>query len=721
MPSYINKCFWTYPTASDVPAGQVMDFSVVIPPPEIVPGTNLGTTVPVTVFPVTGSSISWSLQDAAGKEMVNGVDYTVVDGGLTSERLAVVFTPPTADEKVKVCPTLSLFYLSETTKQTVVEPSDFTAQTFTLKAQAVAVDDIFFNQCFWTYPALDNVPAGRTLDFRVIIPPPAAPAPGVPGFPLAGASVAWSITDGASPPKELTPGVHYQITQGGLGSELLSVVFNPVDGKNVSVSPELTLFYANSANPVTGTLPANSYVLDGVTTDAWDKVKSQLAKAIALVTDNVIIEPGEPATLRIVPTDVLDIPQVVTSLLHETPKVKIRGAIPLDSLVEAFLQPVRGVLGQFVPGGRPSLDEAELEVRKLLGGLFSIPLAFDVQGDRLTKTLAPAGAPEIPLLSFSPDGRTLSGVIPIGSWPATFNLDTVSWVVEEPDAPGSNTWKKVVPNDLSPGVSLSKSFLLRPDIVPMSVSAGATKPTPVRVTATLTIKINASADTEGAASKSTITIVLPSVTLQRLPLPLPQIAAVFTNDFYNLTATDQRVFLTTDKQTAPFLASQSDCINYIARLTGVLNKIASVGTSLGDKDWQDLLGLATGLGYLSDQLGRIDPGKVFFQPCLQDNWRCINLSASVFNNSISAVISVGVPSANGFVLSDSDGNTYITCGRTTYYSILPDLNLGCDPIKDRGCDFGKLQQIPPGCANTNNPVKVYYNDRLEVLGYGNPP
>jgi hypothetical protein len=46
-------------------------------------------------------------------------------------------------------------------------------------------------------------------------------------------------------------------------------------------------------------------------------------------------------------------------------------------------------------------------------------------------------------------------------------------------------WKESKPNDLSPGVNLLKSFLLRPDIVPMSVSAGATTPTPVKVTATL--------------------------------------------------------------------------------------------------------------------------------------------------------------------------------------------------------------------------------------------
>ncbi len=684
-----------------MPAGQALEFSVVIPPPETAPGT----TVPITVFPVTGSSVSWVLQDADGKELVEGVGYTIVDGGLTSERLGVVFAPPTADKKVSVCPKLSLYYLSQTTPtQTIVEKSDFTAKPFTLKPQAAAASDVFFNQCFWTYPTSGVIPAGRPLDFSVVIPPPAPPAPGLPGFPLAGASVAWSITDDASPRKELTPGVHYHITQGGLGSELLSVVFKPVADTKVWVSPTLSLFYAGSGGPVTGELPAQPYTLGGIGDDAYNVVKSQLAKSLALVTENAIIEPGEPATLRIVPADLFDIPQVVTSLLHETPKVRVRGAIPLDSLVEAFLQPVKGAFGQFVPGSKPSLDEAELEVRKLLGGLFSIPLALDIQGERLSKTLAPAGAPEIPLFSFSPDGRTLGGVIPVGSWPATFNLVGVDWDVQEEDATVSPpAWKAVTPDDLSPGVNLLKSFLLRPDIVPLSVDAGAAAPTPVQITATLKIEID--------GYDTAADIELPSVTLQRLPLPLPQIAAVFNHDFYNLNASDRSVFLTTDKHTAAFIASQGDCLNYIGRLTGVLNKIAAVGTSLG-QNWKDFLDLATGLGYLSEQLGRISAENVFFQPCLQDmtpHWKSVNLADTIFNNKISAVISIGVKSTNGFVLSDSDGSGYIALGRSSYYSVLPNL----------AGNMAAAEQIPWGCAIWNQ-TGDSLNDKLEYLGYGDP-
>jgi hypothetical protein len=66
-----------------------------------------------------------------------------------------------------------------------------------------------------------------------------------------------------------------------------------------------------------------------------------------------------------------------------------------------------------------------MEVRKLLGGLFSIPVATDVQGDRVIKTLVPAGAPDIPLFFFSSDGQAFSSAIPVGSWPVTFNLVSV--------------------------------------------------------------------------------------------------------------------------------------------------------------------------------------------------------------------------------------------------------------------------------------------------------
>lgn len=557
----------------------------------------------------------------------------------------------------------------------------------------------FISSCFWTYPTTPNVPAGQVLGFEVVVPPPSSVVGGV--FPLSGTSVSWSLQDAATPANTLVPGVDYHVVEGDLTSLRLSVVFKPpASDKQVKVVPILSLFYAGAA-PEVSTFAPQTFTLKPVTPDAISLAKSQLAGAISLTTENSIIEPGVPAVLSIAPKNVLDIPQVVTSVLHETPEVKIRGAIPLDNIIQAFLSPVTAAVGQFVPGSKSVVSEAAKQARRLLGGLFTVPVAIDVLGDKLTKTLAPLGAPQIPLLSASPDGQSLTGVVPIGSWPASFSTTGVTWQVTEGGA-------ATVYNDLSPGVNLLKSFLLRPAIVPMSTATGAMNPTPVTVTATLNISI----DTD---PPSPISIQLPSLTLQRLPLPLPQIAAVFRHALNDLDkAADQRVYLTCDNQTAPFISSVDDCLNLINSLTSVLNKVIAVATTLG-ADWADFLNLAGAFGVLADRVGRIsvspsNPGYIYFQPCLSAGpGPCINLSKTSWNNNISAVVAIGQPSQNGgFVLSDDDSSGYIAFGFSpSYSSVLPNLD-------DK---FSSILQIPPGSATTNKP-DTNFNDILEVLGYG---
>jgi hypothetical protein len=554
----------------------------------------------------------------------------------------------------------------------------------------------YIGQCFWTFPKPGDVPAGQLLPFAVVIPPPATAAASTV-FPVSGSSVSWMLQDDTG--RDLVAGVDYRIVDGGLAADRLSVVFKPpATDKNINIFPKLSLFYGpttvlGSATVERSDFQKQTFTLKPVTSDALANAKAQIAKAVALVADKIIIEPGDPATLRIVPKSILDIPQVVTSILHERPHVKIKGAIPLDSIVEAFLSPVKNLLGQFVPSSKATVDEAGLEVRKLLGQNFSIPLALDIQGDTITETLAPLGAPEIPLLSFSPDAQSLTGIVPIGGWPATFSAVSVTWILEEPGPPPSRT----VFNDLSPGVNFLKSFLLRPDIVQMSVTSIA--PTPITVTATLSIKID--------LASNEVDISLPPVTLQRLPLPLPQIAAVFRHCFDDYASShDQHIFLTVDSQSAPFVSSLSDCLDIITRLASVLNKIVAVAAT-GVADWKDFTDLATGFGVLADQVRWIPPGWLFFQPCLSSRpGPCINLSSHAqFKNAISAIIAIGVPSENPFVLSHHENSgLYIKFGKT-YSSIMP-------------CLLSFVQIPPDSASNDGQDPNLVYNDRLNVLGYG---
>lgn len=575
----------------------------------------------------------------------------------------------------------------------------------------------FISNCFWTYPTTSpagrvlEVAAGQVLGFEVVVPPPSTLGG---GFPVSGTSVSWSLHCTASPPDILVPGVDYHIVEGDLTSLRLSVVFRPpASDMEIMVWPTLSLFYAAAAVPEVHQFAAQTYTLKPVTQDSLSLVKSQLANAISLSTENSIIEPGAPAVLSIAPKNVLNIPQVVTSILHETPEVKIRGAIPVDNIIQAFLAPVTSAVGQFIPGSKSIMSEAATQVQRLLGSLFTVPVAIDVLGDKVTKTLAPLGAPQIPLLSASPDGQSLSGVVPIGSWPASFSTTSVTWQVTEEEASTGNQVSTVY-NDLSPRVNLLKSFLLRPAIVPMSTAANAMAPTQIIVTATLHISI----DTNPASPiDSPIDIQLPSITLQRVPLPLPQIAAVFRHAFDDLDkAADQAVYLTCDKETAAFISSVNDCLNLITNLTSVLNKIIAVATTLG-ADWTDFLNLATAFSVLADRVGRIsvspNPGSIYFQPCLCAEFGpCINLSKTSWNNAISAIIVIGKPvmgkSGNVFfILTDDDSSLEIAFGNSSSYSsILPNLD----------GKFSSILQIPPGSASANDP-DTNYNDILEVLGY----
>lgn len=411
----------------------------------------------------------------------------------------------------------------------------------------------YISNCFWTYPTTSTVPVGQVLGFEVVVPPPSTVVGSV--FPLSGTSISWSLQDTDATP--LVLGVDYHIIEGGLTSRQLSVVFKPpASDKRIEIVPQLSLFYAGAA-PETSSFTPQTFTLQAVTPDAISLVQSQIASAISLTTENSIIEPGVAAVLSIAPKNVLDIPQVVTSILHETPEVSIRGTIPLDNIIQAFLSPITSAIGQFIPSNRSIVSEAAAQVRSLLGGLFTVPIAVDVLGHKVTKTLTPLGAPQIPLLAASPDGQALSGVVPIGSWPAGFSTTGVTWEVTDENK------NSIVYNDLSPGVNLVKSFLLRPAIVPMSTETGAMAPTPITVKATLQIDVGIPEVTiEGPQPVSRITIELPELTLQRLPLPLPQIAAVFRHALDDVdNAADQRVYLTCDQQTAPFISSVDDCLN----------------------------------------------------------------------------------------------------------------------------------------------------------------
>jgi hypothetical protein len=561
-------------------------------------------------------------------------------------------------------------------------------------------------QCFWTYPeSTASVPPGQPLSFQIIAPPPSVPA-----FPLTGLVVNWTLTDNATG-QLLVAGVDYQLLVGDLQSNLLSIVFKPVAGRKVSVAPTLSLFYAGATGIINAVSSATqypqfapqTYSLAGLTTNEQSSVVNMIINAISLSAKKSIIEPGEPALLKILPRSMADVPQVVTSVLHEAPNVEIRGAIPLDSLVEAIVGPITGALGSALPGSKVSLEEAGDEVRRLLGQPLAIPLAIDVLGKRISTTLAPVGVPEVPVFTSSPqETNSFRGMIPIGKWQSPFTISSATWAVQED---GQST----VNQDLSPGLDFIKSFLLKPKIVPLSVSAGLlAAPAPITVTVTLHIEL------DSTVFSTPVDIPLPSLTLFHLPLCLPRVAAVFKHPFDVVDpSASQEAFIATDVTTLPLMPSLDDFLRLLTRLTTVLNNVMAVATVLG-AEWQDIFGIASTLSVLSDKLGRVKPGRTYFFPV----WTAGG-SVTVPEDLISAVIYIGLPGQVGlpghgphatatFFRLSGDDKQYLDFGRPSMSScsILPNLN----------GKFSMIQQIPPNSAIASNP-NYNYNDEMQVLRF----
>lgn len=688
---YITDCLFVPPNVDSVLPGNPYSFSVVVPP--------AGTLIAGISFPVLGSAVQWVLSDkTSGSPLVEGQHYRILSGGLSELSLSVVFIAGAAPRTVSVIPKLTLVELGGNK-----EASNFTAVDIPIPA-GPAGDPPLLPSCLWTWPDLSAVAAGQPLDFAVQVPPTGTPSLLGP-FPPVSSVVQWLLMDTSPTPQPLQQGIDYQILAGGLAAPSLSVAFQPqkID-RTVTIMPVLKLFGAGLSTPQISNFAKQTITLKAIQPAETQRLTSLLQKSLAVVTDKVVIEPGELVTLKLIPRDVLDVPKVVTSILEELPQVEIRGAIPLDNIIKAFLSPVTGVFGQLVPQSKSAANEAALNVSSLLGKLFSIPLAIDINGSRVSKTLAPINPPMVPSLSVLDGAQDLSGSVPIGSWTQSVKLSNVTWSVSD-GSPTPPTY-----SDVSPGLILQKSLLLRPAIVPLTLeSSQALLPTPLTVTAIVTLNCPPLDDV----------VITLSIPLQRLPLPLPHIAAVFRHCFDDTTnAGDQRVVLTTSFKSAPFLSSRADCLDMINRLTGILNKIVTLAKNL-QVDWNDFLQLSKTLSVLADVLSRIAldqrEDKLLFIPCLPkpDGSTAVDLTnVPNWNNVISAVIAIGPlasASAQRFVVSDADGNASITFG-TALGSIIPCLD------ED---SFDQCQQIPPGSAIGNPPSGQKMNDILEKLDFIN--
>jgi hypothetical protein len=168
-------------------------------------------------------------------------------------------------------------------------------------------------------------------------------------------------------------------------------------------------------------------------------------------------------------------------------------------------------------------------------------------------------------------------------------------------------------------------------------------------------------------------------------------------------------------------------IRLLSTLSSVLDTFGKGAFAVGmNAEWDNLLVLGQGVRLLVTLLGRLPQNRIYFQPAYEtdsegvDRADLTNRDNGRWNNSISAVIHVGVPAvwdSDGtivgrfFRLWDVDGDQeYIDFNdpdtKFSYVSILSNLD----------GSFKDLKQLPPASAvssDDNDP----FNDRLEVIEF----
>jgi hypothetical protein len=594
------------------------------------------------------------------------------------------------------------------------------------------------DQCSWAYSDPSNVVEGQTFSFAAAVPPMVQTG-GLVGTVLdtaTAATIVWRVTDAALNP--LVPGDDYQIVSGGLDQMSLAFVVNPSlplrtpPIPQFKVQPILTVagggaqVISNVPPPLPNSpwLPV-TYALTPPT-NLGGKAANLLKAALQLTSSADLVEPGDSVTLKVVQNAMTSAPQVVTNLVHELPEVKIRGAIPLGALVEAIIGPLAGAVSAALPSSTDSVTGEVGDVANLLAEALAIPIAIDVGGRKVTRTLAPLTTDLVTTVTSAPeDGQNLTGAVPIDNFLANFTLSpgvTATWSVTETNSDGRPVDSQY--GDLSHGLNLIKTVLLLPDVIALESLPNQVIPTLVNVTVLLQFDLPQLRLTGANA----VTVPLGPVTLLRLPLVLPQVAAVFGNALGDWTSEGgQRALLTTDSVGAKLMPSLDAVIRLLSTLSSVLDTFAKA-TTLGvaadpSGNWANLLGLGQGVRLLVALLGRIPQSKIYFQqtyPGDEGGDRVIldseTLGNDDWNDTISAAIHIGVPyrdSGKWFRLSDANGKDWLDFNNPnapfSFVSIVGNLNLNYDQSKH--C-------FPPDTAQARDSSKgANMNDKLERLEF----
>jgi hypothetical protein len=582
------------------------------------------------------------------------------------------------------------------------------------------------NLCSFAHTDPAQVIAGQVYSFSIGVPATIGTT-GLPGTVLGAATAAtvvWRVADSSSNP--LTPGNDYQIVSGGLNQTTLAFVVNPSRTQGFTVQPVLTVAGGGGQVGSLGQSGWGAVSYTPVAANAADlqaKAVPLLQAALQLTTSANLIQPGAAVTLKVVETAMTSTPQIVTNLVHELPDVKIRGAIPLGEILKAIIGPIAGAISSALPSSTDSVSGEVGDVANLLAEALAIPIAVDVGGRKVTRTLAPLTTDLVTTVTSAPDdAHNLSGTVPIDGFLASFSLTRATWTVVNPDG-------TAVENiNASPGLDLVRTLLLLPDIVALEFLDNQVIPAPVEVKVELEFELS-------QLTFNNVPVIVPvtlgPLPLLRLPLILPQIAAVFRNPLDDWNGDGgQRALLTTDSKGAKLIPSLDAMIRLLSALSAVLDTFTKAAVEAGTGTvtaWGDILGLGEGVRLLVALLGRIPQSKIYFKPTRTDSdgvdradLDSETISTDDWDDRISAVIHIGKyakyigdrqPQGKWFRLADTNGPKWIDFNNPnqvfSYISVVSNLNVNYDTLK---------HSYPPHTADTNHPGSNL-NDILERLEF----
>jgi hypothetical protein len=582
------------------------------------------------------------------------------------------------------------------------------------------------DQCSWAYSDPTQVVQGQIFSFAVAVPP-LVPTVGLVGTVLdtaTAATIAWQLTD-TTTSKPLIPGDDYQIVSGGINQMNLAFVVNPSRATKFNVQPVLSVAGGGPQVVSTGAAawaPITYTPIARSTPELQTEAADLLKVALQLTASADLVEPGASVTLQVVQAAMTSTPQVVTNLVHELPDIKIRGAIPLGALVQAIIGPIVGAVSSALPSASDPLSGVEGQVASLLAEPLPIPLAFEVGGRRVTRTLAPLTTDLVTTVTSAPgDAQNLVGTVPTDRFLADFTLTpgvNATWTVSD-----ENGQQITTSLNLSPGLNLVQTLLLLPEVVALGSPAAKLLPVPFKVTVHLQFDV----PQLGLTGSNAVQLDVGPVTLLRLPFVLPQIAAVFQNAFDDWHGrSGQAALLSTDSVGARLMPSLDSMIRLLSTLSSVLDTFGKAAFDIGmdtAQGWKDLLVLGEGVRQLVTLLGRLPQDKIFFQPAYETDKPLVTdavndstLLTGDWDDSISAAIHIGVPATKQtggrfFRLADGNGPAFIDFNGPdapirAFVSIVNNLNQR----------FQDIRQMPPQTA-TSNHSGDNLNDILELLEF----